>query len=207
MVISGFFGYAKYKEHAKDVQRDLYGNLVGRTYPHFSDGYDNDQFNFQVINLTTERAGLRDWRTTVVLKFDIEEFPWEDHDFEDWDTDTSLLNSPMNRDDINSIEDVMAEDLLYLCSINRKNGPQFTPEFFDSAYGPTLLLVFRTTDLYLITEQLEMVAEVVPIVFASWFHSAMGLRFHRMFPEFLKVVAENPERFGNLAGDEERAVS
>lgn len=207
MVISGFFGYVKYKEHVKEVQRDLYGNLVGRTYPHFSDGYDSDEFNFQVINLSTERAGLRDWRTTVVLKFDIEEFPWAGHDLEEWYSDSEIVNPPVNRDDIDSIEDVMAEDLLYLCSINRKNGPQFIPEFFDSAYGPTLLLTFRTTDLYLITEQLEMVAEVVPIVFSMWFKSVAGLRMQHLFPAFLKVVSENPEIVSKVGSDEEQALS
>jgi hypothetical protein len=195
MVASVGFGYVKYKEYAKDVQRDLYSNLVGRTYPHFGERYDDEHYPLQVININTKRSGLREWKTTVFLKFDMEEFPWEDADIGEWNYEIPIGSSAADRDDIEDIEQVMEEELLFLCSIDRKIGPKFQPQFFDSAYGPALLLIFETRDLHLITEQLEMVAENVPLVFTTWYQSLMGLSHSTLYPAMIKMAAQNPDIF------------
>lgn len=84
----------------------------------------------------------------------------------------------------------MAIELMDLCKINRKAGPQFIPEFFDSAYGPALLLHFETVDLFLLTEQLETVAEVLPTLFTFWIQALMGLN--------AETFVDTLERFGEL---------
>lgn len=175
MLISLIFGYSRYSEYENEVQRGLYENLVGRTYPHFSDEYDGDEFRSQVINVSAKRSGLKNWETIVVLKFDMEEFPWEGENIDDWDYDTSVLESAAQREDIDSIEDAMEKELLNLCQINRSIGPKFRPRFSNSAYGPVLFLHFDTIDLFILTEQLEMVSEVLPFVFATWYQTLIGL--------------------------------
>lgn len=173
-IISIVFAYSRYTEYEEEVQRDLYDNLVGRTYPHFSDRFEEEAVEFQVINLKVKRTGIRDWSTALFLKFDMDEFPWEESDIDDWDYDVPVLQPAAKRDDVDTIDEMLEQELLDLCKINRKAEPRFVPEFSDSSYGPLLILHFDTKDLFILTEQLEMISEVIPLLFATWFQSMMG---------------------------------
>ena len=177
-LISIIFAYWRYTEYEEKVQRELYESLVGKTYPRFSVRYGGDKYNFQVINVNVNRSLVNDWETTIVLKFDMEEFPWKGSSLQDWDYDSGILMPAAKREDVSSIEEFMEQELLNLCRLNRKIGPKFEPKFSRSnktSYGPILKLHFERKDLFFLTEQLEMVSESIPVLFATWLQSLAGL--------------------------------
>lgn len=187
-------GYYRYRAYVNEVQRDLFTCLEGRTYPRHESEHGFDEIQFEVVNVDVKTHWLINWNSIVVLKLHRDEFPWEDSNIDDFDFGSSLPESvnPASEKDADSINELMETELLRMCNFTRKSRTRFKPEFMDSVYGPTLFLHFPTTNLFLIREELEEVSNVIPILFAVWVPTIVGLDT-KFAVDTMKALVENPE--------------
>lgn len=194
--------YIRYRAYVDEVQRDLFLSLEGREYPRFESRHSVDETQFEVVNVDVDVIRLTEWKTTVVLRLNEDEFPWADSDIKEFGEDSAIPEElqPDTTENVDSIEEAMENELEELCAITRKSGSQFTPEFMDSVYGPALMLRFSTTNLFEIREQLEVVSNVLPLLFTGWFQIMMGIDTKFVYGS-IQALAEHPEVLEGFEGD------
>lgn len=192
-----FLSYIRYKEYVNEVQRDLFVSLEGEKYPRTGREDGPSEAQFEVVNVDVETSRLMNWHTVVILQLERDEFPWEDCELDDFDYDMPEPLNPPDEKDVDTIDELMGEELLNLCRISRKSGPEFRPVFTDSVYGPALFLHFSTTNLFDIKEQLEMVSNSLPLLFSSWLHTTAGLDTDAMLSGLIGL-ANSPEMLDEL---------
>lgn len=203
-VIALALAYIRFRAYVDETQRDFYEALEGRNYPRFSSEInESENIELEVVNADVDfnwfERGTDDWRflvwrSLVVLKPDVEEFPWDGENLENYDLGPhapSFLNPPSTKN-VDSLDELMKRELYKMCGIHRQETVDFAAEFFQSAYGPAIMLSFRTKDLFLITEHLEAVATVTPTLFNIWKNIAMGTDTDA-YLEFLNEVSDKQD--------------
>lgn len=194
--------YIRYRAYVDEVQRDLFMSLEGRAYPRFDSKHSVDETQFEVVNVDVDVIRLTEWKTTIVLRLNEDEFPWADSDIEYFNEISAIPEGLRHESakDVDSVEEAMENELDELCAITRKSGSQFTPEFMESVYGPALILRFSTTNLFEIREQLEVVSNVLPLIFTGWFPIMIGIDTKFVFGS-IQALAEHPEVLEGFEGD------
>lgn len=147
--ISAIIAVLRYLEYENEIQRGLYQSIVGNEYE-FHVPETDETHHFEVVNLSVDAGHLPgNWRTAVVIEFDMDEFPWDPYDDE--------------------VAEDAVKDLKWSFDLLSKEAPEISRvALFDSYKAPALIVTFPSTDLYDITDFLRKTEETIGDVFSHY---------------------------------------